>query len=79
MRGVILGLRTQREICSISDFYANYLPNGRNEISALIRIYGWQIYKTWNRHGDGTSHLHYALIAEGRPIDAPKQLTLITR
>lgn len=72
MARIIQALR-EAEICSVSDLYANYLPNGRNEISLLIRRYGWVIEKTRHQHPGGTSHLHYRRIAEG----PPKQLELV--
>ncbi len=52
------------------DFYADFLPNGRNEISLLERRYDWSFARSWHEHpgrnGPGARHLHYVLAREGR-------------
>lgn len=66
-------LRTQRDLCSLSDLYGRSLSNGRNDISAL-KARGWVIESVWSAHDETGAHCHYRLVSEA-PVH-PVQLAL---
>jgi len=72
MERVRAALRTKTELCSLSDLYGDALANGRNDLSELRRVFGWEIRTTRASHG-AQSHVHYQLIREGRSERAPRQ------
>lgn len=61
MDRVKAALRSERELCSLSDLYAAALSNGRNDLSVLRRERGWGIDSWWTAHKDGPAHCHYRL------------------
>ena len=74
MDRVVKLLRTRREICSLGDFYAAALSNGRNDVATLIAR-GWVIEKKSVKHG-ALAHVHYRLISEPRTPPVQQRLAV---
>lgn len=70
-------LRSNPEVCSLSDFYGNYLSNARNDVGTLKRR-GWVIESRWTAHGDTSAHCHYSLLFDGeRKEQRPTQMSWV--
>lgn len=55
--------------------YANYMPNGRNEISRMKRLFGWGIdAPRVSGEGDRPPHCHYFLTHDPERDDPQMRL-----